>query len=223
MTLRRRLRSESVTGALLLSPPSSAAQLLAVSTESSVGVEPESDWTYLLTTDDQLNQSIRKEFYYDHVCVVLLELEQRRCPRFLVVVSSCRETTSSGRSWSWGALRPPLGGLGLGSRGAPRPPPLCGLGQPPPLGGLSLGSRGALWAALVSVLAVTVLVLILVKQKWSWLHRWNLLVNTSAAYCYRWSNVVCLCICVSRQWVLQKWMNQSSCCLSVDSWVPKVL
>ena len=75
MTLRRRLRSESVTDASLLSPPSSAAQMLAgnscsADTESSVGAESESEWTYLLTTDDQLNQSIRKEFYYDHVRVV---------------------------------------------------------------------------------------------------------------------------------------------------------
>jgi len=71
MNLRRRLRSESVTDASLLSPPSSAAQLLAgnssADTESSMGAESESEWTYLLTTDDQLNQSIRKEFYYDHV------------------------------------------------------------------------------------------------------------------------------------------------------------
>ena len=75
MTLRRRLRSESVIDALLLSPPSSAAQLLAggssADTESSIGAESESEWTYLLTTDDQLNQSIRKEFYYDHVSAFL--------------------------------------------------------------------------------------------------------------------------------------------------------
>jgi len=75
MTLRRRLRSKSVTDASLLSPPSSAAaQMLAgnslADTESSIGAESESEWTYLLTTDDQLNQSIRKEFYYDHVRIV---------------------------------------------------------------------------------------------------------------------------------------------------------
>ena len=71
MTLRRRLRGESVTDTSLLSPPSLAALLLAgnssADTESSAGGEPDTEWTYLLTTDDQLNQSIRKEFYYDHV------------------------------------------------------------------------------------------------------------------------------------------------------------
>ena len=72
--LRRRLRSESVTDASMLSPPSSAASAALVlagsssaETESSTGGESESEWTYLLTTDDQLNQSVRKEFYYDHV------------------------------------------------------------------------------------------------------------------------------------------------------------
>jgi len=74
MTLRRRLRSESVTDSSLLSPPpSSMALLLAgnslADTESSMGAETETEWTYLLTTDDQLNQSVRKEFYYDHVSI----------------------------------------------------------------------------------------------------------------------------------------------------------
>jgi len=73
MTLRRHLRSVSVTDAALLSPPSSTAQLLAgnssADTESSMGAETESEWTYLLTTDDQLNQSVRKEFYYDEVSI----------------------------------------------------------------------------------------------------------------------------------------------------------
>ena len=71
MTLRRRLRNESITDTSLLSPPSSAALMLAgnssADTESSTGGELESEWTYLLTSDDQLNQSVRKEFYYDHV------------------------------------------------------------------------------------------------------------------------------------------------------------
>jgi len=70
MTLRRRLRTESITDTSLLSPPLSAAAMLlagnsSADTESSA--ESESEWTYLLTTDDQLNQSVRKEFYYDHV------------------------------------------------------------------------------------------------------------------------------------------------------------
>ena len=69
MTLRRRLRNESITDASLLSPPLSAAAMLlagnsSADTESSTGGESESEWTYLLTTDDQLNQSVRKEFYY---------------------------------------------------------------------------------------------------------------------------------------------------------------
>jgi len=76
MNLRRRLRGESVTDTSLLSPPSSAALLLAgnssADTESSAGAESDSEWTYLLTTDDQLNQSVRKEFYYDHVSVLPL-------------------------------------------------------------------------------------------------------------------------------------------------------
>jgi len=74
MALRRRLRTDSVTGtsALLSSPsPSSLALPLAgnssADTESSLGADTESEWMYLLTTDEQLNQSVRKEFYYDQV------------------------------------------------------------------------------------------------------------------------------------------------------------
>ena len=73
MSLRRRLRTESITDSSLLSPPSSAAILLAgnssADTDSSMGIETESEWTYLLTTDEQLNQSVRKEFYFDHVSI----------------------------------------------------------------------------------------------------------------------------------------------------------
>jgi len=71
LTLRRRLHSESVANDLSLTSPSSSAPLL-LDTESSASRESESEWTYLLTTDDQLNQSIRKEFYYDHVSSVRL-------------------------------------------------------------------------------------------------------------------------------------------------------
>jgi len=37
-----------------------------------------------------------------------------------------------------------------------------------------------------------------------------------AAYCYRWSSIVCLsvwCVSLSRSWALQKWLNRSRCCL----------
>jgi len=74
MSLRRRLHTESVadTSLMMLSPPSSSMALLlagssSADTESSLGADVESEWTYLLTTDEQLNQSVRKEFYYDHV------------------------------------------------------------------------------------------------------------------------------------------------------------
>lgn len=87
MTLRRRLRSESNP---LLSP-SSVTQLLAgnssADTESSTGGELESEWTYLLTTDEQLNQSVRKEFYYDHVSEWLRHLTPGSC-RSLNVLES---------------------------------------------------------------------------------------------------------------------------------------
>ena len=34
-----------------------------------------------------------------------------------------------------------------------------------------------------------------------------------AAYCYRWSSVVCLSVCLSWSWALHKPLNRSRCCL----------